>query len=66
MQQIVIFEGNGNNESEVNNFLKSNPNVEVVSVNLIPMHDLYPGTAPTVCSEWVSTVVIYRINDKQV
>lgn len=63
MQQIKIFEYNGNNEKAVNEFLKQNPKVEAVSVNMISMHDLYSGQAPTVCNEWTSTILIYKVPD---
>lgn len=61
MQQIKIFEYDGNNEKAVNEFLKANPKVEVVNVNMVSMHDLYAGQAPTVCNEWTSTILVYKV-----
>lgn len=61
MTQIKIFEFHGNNETEVNTWLRENPQIEVISVNMVSMHDLYSGQTPTVCNEWTATIVTYRI-----
>lgn len=59
--QIKIFEGHGNNEDDINLWLKENQNIEVVNVNMIPMHDLYISREPTVCNSWISTILIYKL-----
>ncbi len=58
MNQVKIFEGNGN-EDEVNAWLRENPDIKVTSIQLQPMHDLYGGHPPAVCNQWVSIVVVY-------
>ena len=60
MQQIKIFEEHDNNENDINLWLKTNPQVEVTSVNMIPMHDLY--ASGVVCNQWVATIVTYKMN----
>jgi hypothetical protein len=65
MTQIKIFEGNGNNEADVNTWLKDNPGIKVLSVNMVPMHDLYgygygEGSGQ-VCNQWIATIVTYTV-----
>ncbi|XCH79039.1 MAG: hypothetical protein WHF31_16215 [Candidatus Dehalobacter alkaniphilus] len=65
MYQIKIFEGNGNNESDVNTWLKDNPGIEVVSVSIQPLYDFYGAgnyldAQPQICNQWLATVVIYK------
>ena len=60
MQQIKIFEGNGNNENEVNSWLKENPEIDIIGVNMVPMHDRYSYGAGDICNQWVATIVIYE------
>jgi len=59
MQQIKIFEGHGNNEDNINTWLKTNPQIEVTGVNMIPMHDIYQSGE--ICNRWVATIVIYKM-----
>ena len=61
MCQIKIFEGHGNNEDDVNAWLRENKEVEVISVNMIPMHDRYGYGQGDICNQWISTVVVYRV-----
>ena len=58
--QIKIFEGLGNNENEVNLWLKTNPKIEVINVNMVPMHDRYTYGNGDICNQWIATIVIYR------
>lgn len=60
MQQIKIFEGHDNNEDDINLWLKTNPQIEVVNVNMIPMHDLY-YVSGDICNQWIATVVTYKM-----
>ena len=61
MTQIKIFEAHGNNEADVNEWLKENPDVKVHNVNMIPMHDRYGYGQGDICNQWIATVVIYTI-----
>ena len=60
MYQIKIFEGNGNNEQDVNAWLKDNHDIEVIGISLQPMHDRYTFGQGDICNQWIATVVIYR------
>jgi hypothetical protein len=68
MQQIKIFEGNGNNESDVNVWLKENPNIEIQHIEMIPMFDRYgygcgvPADMFNICNQWIATIVVYEEN----
>lgn len=59
MYQVKIFEGCSNEEQAVNDWLKENTNVEVKSVSVHHMIDMYQGMAPQVCNQWYSTIVVY-------
>jgi len=64
MYQVKVFEGNGNNESDINNFLKDNPDIEVISVTHNSMHDLYYNITPIqICNQWIASTLIYKIKD---
>jgi hypothetical protein len=56
---IKIFEGKGNNENEVNEWLKENPSIKVQNVNMCPMLDRYSYGNGDICNQWVATIVIY-------
>lgn len=58
--QVKIFEGHGNNEDDINLWLKANPKIEVINVNMIPMHDRYTYGEENICNQWIATIVIYR------
>jgi hypothetical protein len=58
LQQVKIFEGNGNNEVDINWWIECNPNYKIINMNMIPMHDKYPNG--DICNQWVSTIVIYE------
>ena len=59
MQQIKIFEANGNNEADVNAWLKDNPAVKVNHVTMVPMFDRYAQGRGDICSQWTATIVVY-------
>jgi hypothetical protein len=63
--QIKIFEGNGNNEVEINAWLKENPNIKVINITAQCLYDTYLGVAPAVCSSWISTTAIYESSGKK-
>ncbi len=63
--QIKIFEGNGNNEKDINAWLKDNPDIKVLSVILSPLYDLYNCVPPNVCNQWIATTITYTINDAE-
>ena len=56
--QIKIFEYNGNNEKEVNEWLKENPKVKVINTNMIPMFDRYVNSGD-ICNQWIATIITY-------
>lgn len=58
--QIKIFEYNGNNEVEVNAWLKEHPLVRVIGVNMVPMLDRYTYGSGDICNQWIATIVIYE------
>jgi len=60
MQQIKIFEGNGNNESDINEWLKDNPNIQPVNINMVPMFDRYSYGQGDICNQWITTIVVYK------
>ncbi|MDD3230486.1 MAG: hypothetical protein PHE09_14900 [Oscillospiraceae bacterium] len=64
MQQIKIFEGHGNNEDDVNSWLREHPEVEIIGINMVPMHDRYTYGAGDICNQWVATIVIYEEEQK--
>lgn len=67
MTQIKIFEGNGNNESDVNAWLSENPNIKVLTVSVQPLHEFYKFiTPPQICNQWLATTVIYQKSEKAV
>lgn len=60
MTQIKIFEGHGNNEDEVNIWLKENKNINVISVMHQTIYDYYDCyTPPTICNQWIATTIVY-------
>ena len=61
MQQIKIFEGKGNNENEVNEWLRENPEIEVTNINMTPMFDRYTFGNGDICNQWIATIVIYNV-----
>ena len=58
MEQIKIFEGNGNNETDINSWLRDNPTFHVVSTSMSPMLDRYVPSGD-ICNQWIATTVIY-------
>lgn len=58
--QIEIFEGNGNNQIQVNEWLRNNPGVHDISVTTVPMYDMYQCQPPQICNQWISTILTYR------
>lgn len=60
MQQIKIFEYNGNNESDINAWLKENPFIHLISVTMVPMFDRYGFGQGDICNQWIATIVIYE------
>lgn len=60
MNQTKIFEGNGNNEEDVNIWLRKNPNAKVTNTNMVPMHDLNANTGE-ICNQWIATIITYEI-----
>lgn len=64
MIQIKVFEGHGNNETEINKWLKGNPNINILSIECSPMYDLYSNiTPPTICNQWIATTIVYAIKE---
>jgi hypothetical protein len=61
VQQIKIFEGNGNNEEDINMWLLDNPSIEIVYITMVPMFDRYCHGQGDICNQWISTIVIYSI-----
>ena len=59
MEQVKIFEGNGNNEAEVNAWLKDNPDIEVKQISMTPMFDRYGYGQGEICNQWIATIVVY-------
>lgn len=64
MQQIRIFKGNGNNEDDINIWLKENPNIKIIYINMVPMHDRYCYGQGDICNQWISTIVVYEEDNK--
>ena len=62
MHRIKMFESGYDHEKEINDWLLQNPEIEVVSVSSVPMHDLYTGVPPQICSQWVRTTVVYKVH----
>ena len=60
MQQIKIFEGHGNNEVDINDWLKENSNIEITSTNMIPMFDRYNYGQGDICNQWIATIIVYN------
>lgn len=59
--QIIIFQGNGNNEKEVNNWLIQNKNVEIVNIFYQSTYDFYECyRPPQICNQWIITTVLYK------
>lgn len=61
MQQIKIFEGNGNNETDINEWLKNNPDIQIININMMPMFDRYSYGQGDICNQWIATIVIYKV-----
>jgi len=61
MQQIKIFEGNGNNEEDINMWLLDNPSIEIINITMIPLFDRYGYGQGEICNQWISTIITYRI-----
>ena len=59
MQQIKIFEANGNNEQDINAWLKDNPGVRVNHINMVPMFDRYAQGRGDINQQWTATIVVY-------
>lgn len=61
--QIKIFEGNGNNETEINEWLAKNPNIQVQKVDMLPLFDRFYNCDSdghlNICNQWIATIVIY-------
>jgi len=60
MLQIKIFEGNGNNETEVNEWLKDNTGIEIKQITMIPMFDRYGYGQGDICNQWIATIIVYE------
>ena len=65
MTQIKIFEGNGNNEAEVNAWLKENPNIKLLQVTMVPMLDRYGYGQGDICNQWVATIVTFSTGEEK-
>jgi len=61
MTQVKIFEGNGNNEIDINEWLKGNSSIVIVNINMIPMFDRY-GQGD-ICNQWIATIITYEIKE---
>lgn len=60
MQQVKIFEGHGNNETDINKWLQENPNIRIIQINMIPMFDRYSYGQGDICNQWIATIVVYE------
>jgi hypothetical protein len=58
--QIKTFEGNGNNEVMVNEWLAKNSNIEIINIFYSPMYDVQYYVPPAVCNYWIITTVVYK------
>lgn len=58
MEQVKIIEGYSNEEVQINEWLKNNPNIEIKSITTIPMFDRY--TTGDMCNQWVNTIIVFR------
>ena len=59
MTQIKIFECNGNNEADVNAWLKENPAIHVINITMVPMFDRFSFGQGDICNQWIATIVTY-------
>lgn len=57
--QVKIFEGNGNNESDINEWLKSNPKITVILVSHQMLQDHFKSPPNDLCNEWIVSTVVY-------
>ena len=61
MEQVKIIEGCSNEEVQINEWLKSNPSIEIKSITTVPMFDRYGYGQGDICNRWVNTIIVYRI-----
>ena len=65
MQQIKMFEGHGNNEQDINIWLKENPDIKIKYITMVPMFDRYdygygiPADQWNICNQWIATIIVY-------
>lgn len=65
MFRVKVFDTsfhNGDLESEINEWLSGNKNIEIVRIDSSPMLDHYDSGA--ICNQWVRTFVVYREAEK--